>query len=129
MKKTIPIWLTIIIIIEILPMFIGPLIAIFSPSRMPGFGGALEATGPMYTYAIRNFAVGMAFLIAFALKDKRMLFILILIRLITDLFDFPAGLYFNGFGSPVRAAFIFVFLYYIPAFFALRYLWKEIKTG
>ena len=127
MKKSIPVWLTIIIIIETLPMFIGPLVAIFNPSLMPGFSGSLEVTGPAVIYAIRNFAVGMGFLVAFALKDKHMLFILILIRLITDLLDFPTGLYFNAFSSTIRVTLIFTILYYIPAIYALRYLWKEMK--
>ena len=129
MEKRIPFWLTIIVIIETLPMFIGPVVAVLFPSRMPGFGGALEAGGPMFVYVARNLAVGFAFVLAFALKDKRMLFILILIRFITDLIDLPTFLYFGGFSSTIRAVMIFVLFYYIPAVYALRYLWKEIREG
>ena len=125
MKNSIPYWLTIIIIIEALPMFIGPVLAISSPSLMPGFGDVTEPTGPMYLYAIRNLAVGAALLIAFLLKDSSMLFILILVRLITDLLDLPTGLFFDAFPNSLRATLIFVLLYYIPALVALRYLWKQ----
>ncbi len=47
-----------------------------------------------------DFAVGIAFVLAFLRRDKRMLFILMLIRLIIDLFDLPVGLYFGGWSSP-----------------------------
>jgi len=127
LKNSIPYWLTIIIIIEALPMFIGPVIAISSPSLMPGFGDATALTGPMYLYAIRNLAVGAALLIAYVLKDRSMLFILILVRLITDLLDLPTGLFFDAFENSLRATLLFVLLYYIPAFFALRYLWKQMR--
>ncbi len=126
MKKSIPFWLIILIIIETLPMFIGPLLAIFKPSTMSGFG--ISGAGSfVWIYAARNFAVGIAFVLAFLIKDKSMLFILILIRLITDLHDLPVGLYFGGWSSPPRAIALFTLLYYLPATYALRYLWKQIK--
>lgn len=128
MKKTIPIWLTIIIIIETLPMFIGPLVAFFNPSAMPGFGGTTDSPGFPFIYAARNFAVGIALVAAFILRNKSMLFILILVRLITDLVDYPTGLYFGAFSRPVPVTIIFFCLYYIPAIIALRYLWKEMKA-
>jgi hypothetical protein len=127
LKNSIPYWLTIVIIIEALPMFIGPVIAISSPSLIPGFGDVTAPTGPMYLYAIRNLAVGAALLIAFLLKDSSMLFILILVRLITDLLDLPTGLFFDAFPNSLRATLLFVLLYYIPALFALRYLWKQMR--
>jgi hypothetical protein len=128
MKKSIPIWLTVIIIIETLPMFIGPWLAIFNPSGFPGLARMPEPLGLALLYSARNLAVGFAFIIAFILKDKRMLFILILIRLITDLIDLPNFVYHGAFSNPLRVAAIFFLLYYIPAVYALRYLWKQIKT-
>ena len=128
MKKSIPIWLTLIIVIETLPMFIGPLLAIFNPSGMPGLAKLPEPLGLALLYSARNLAVGIAFIIAYVLKDMRMLFILILIRLITDLIDLPNFVYHGAFDNPVRVAAIFFFLYYIPAVYALRYLWKQIKN-
>jgi len=128
MKQSIPIWLTLIIIIETLPMFIGPLVAIFNPSGMPGLAKLPEPLGFALLYAARNLAVGIAFIIAYIVKDMRMLFILILIRLITDLIDLPNFVYHGAFSNPVRVAVIFFCLYYIPAVYALRYLWKQIKT-
>jgi hypothetical protein len=76
---------------------------------------------------IRNLAVGAALLIAYVLKDRSMLFILILVRLITDLLDLPTGLLFDAFPNSLRATLLFVLLYYIPALFALHYLWKQIR--
>jgi len=128
MKQSIPIWLTLVIIIETLPMFIGPLLAIFNPSAMPGLAELPEPLGLALLYAARNLAVGIAFIIAYVLKDMRMLFILIIIRLITDLIDLPNFVYHGAFSNPVRVAVIFFGLYYIPAIYALRYLWKQIKT-
>ena len=117
----------IIIVIETLPMFIGPYIAIFNPSLMPGFGGAQGANAPAFIYAARNIAVGIAFILAFALRNKSMLFILILIRFITDLWDLPMGIYFNAWSNPIRVTVVFTLFYYLPALFALRYLWKKMK--
>ena len=56
-----------------------------------------------------------------------MLFILIVVRLITDLIDFPAFQIFRE--SPLFGQIIiFTVLCYLPAFFGLRILWKEIKN-
>ena len=126
MKQSIPIWLTLIIIIETLPMFIGPFVAIFNPSGMPGLAKLPEPLGFALLYSARNLAVGIAFIIAYILKDTRMLFILILIRLITDLIDLPNFVYHGAFPNPLRLTVLFFCLYYIPAVYALRYLWKQI---
>ena len=56
-----------------------------------------------------------------------MLFILIFIRLVTDAIDLPIFLYFDLASNPARIVAIFVFLYYIPAFIALRYLWTQMS--
>jgi hypothetical protein len=109
-------------------MFIGPLLAIFNPSGMPGLAKLPEPLGFALIYSAHNLAVGIAFIIAFILKDMRILFIMILIRLITDLIDLPNFVYHGAFSNPVRAAIIFLCLYYILAVYALRYLWKQIKT-
>jgi hypothetical protein len=127
MKKSLPVWLTIIIVIETLPMFVGPLLALLNPAAMPGFSTLPDPRGMAWLYSARNFAVGIAFLVAFALKNRSMLFILILIRLITDLFDLPNLLYGGTLSSPLLVVAIFVLLYYLPTIYALRYLWKEIN--
>ena len=127
-KIHIPWWLWIIIVLETLPMFLGPVAAITNPQIMGG--PAAEAINQAtYFYAIRNLAVGIAFLIAVLLRNAAMLFVLILIRLITDLGDLPIFLVFDLAQSPERAIGIFVVLYYIPAFIALRYLWKQMTDG
>ena len=82
MKIKIPLWLTLVIVLETLPMFIGPYAAL----TRPGFMGGPEAetiNQAAYIYAARNFAVGFAFLIASYLRSAPMLFILIFIRLFT----------------------------------------------
>lgn len=124
MKISIPWWLTLIIVIEILPMFAGPYFALTNP----GFMGWPEATAigfAAYIYTARNVAVGLAFIIAYFLKSGPMLFILIFIRLITDLIDMPTFLSFGLATNEARVVAIFLFLYYIPAVIALRYLWKQ----
>lgn len=127
MRVAIPWWLTIVIILETLPMFIGPIVALTVPPMMGG-AGAEEINQAAYIYTARNLAVGVAFLIAFALKNGPMLFILIFIRLFTDLIDLPTLLHFGLASNPLRVTAIFVFLYYIPAVFALWYLWKQIRN-
>lgn len=127
MKIAIPWWLTLIIILETLPMFLGPVAAFALPGFLGG-PGAEEANQAAYIYAARNLAVGFAFIIAFALKSAPMLFILIFIRLFTDAIDLPTLLHFDLASNTSRIVAIFVFLYYIPAVFALWYLWNRM-TG
>jgi hypothetical protein len=127
MKKSLPVWLTVIIIIETLPMFMGPLLALLRPDSFPGLDQLADPGFVAWLYAARNFAVGIAFLVAFALKNRSMLFILILIRLITDFHDLPNLLSGGALSSPLLVIAIFVLLYYLPAIYALRYLWKEIN--
>ena len=124
----IPWWLTIIIILETLPMFLGPFGAARNPEFLGG-SGAESLNQATFVYLARNVAVGLAFLIAFLLKSGPMLFILIFIRLVTDLIDLPTFLYFDLASNPARLVAIFVFLYYIPALIALRYIWKQMKKG
>ncbi len=126
-RMVIPWWLTVIIILETLPMFIGPVVALSLPGFMGG-PGAEEINQAAYIYAARNFAVGTAFIIAFALRSAPMLFILIFIRLFTDLIDLPTLLYFGLSSNPAISISIFVFLYYIPAVFALWYLWRQMTS-
>ena len=122
-----PWWLTIIIIIETLPMFLGPIGALNNPA----FLGGPEATTvgfAAWLYAARNFAVGIAFVVAYLLRSAPMLFVLILIRLLTDLVDGPAFLMFGMASSEIRMMAIFIIGYYIPAMIALRFLWKQMKS-
>jgi hypothetical protein len=127
MKKSLPVWLTVIIIIETLPMFLGPLLALLRPVVFPGLDQLPTPGFAAWLYSARNIAVGIAFLVSFALKNRSMLFILILIRLTTDLFDLPNLLSGGSLSSPLLVIAIFVLLYYLPAIYALRYLWKEIN--
>jgi hypothetical protein len=127
MKKSLPVWLTVIIVIETLPMFLGPLLALLAPDSFPGLDQLPDPGFAAWLYSARNIAVGVAFVVAFALKNRSMLFILILIRLITDLFDLPNLLSGGALSSPLLVIAIFVLLYYLPAIYALRYLWKEIN--
>ena len=127
-RLAIPWWLTVIIILETLPMFLGPVAAF----NLPGFLGGPDAetiNQATYIYAARNVAVGIALIVAYLLRSAPMLFILILIRLITDLIDLPTLLMFDLASNQARVIAIFVLLYYIPAIIALRYLWGQMKAA
>ena len=107
------------------PMFVGPYIALTNPS----FFGGPEVTNLTLSsalYVARNLAVGFAFLLAIYLKNASMLFILIVVRLITDLIDAPL---FYIFREPnlIGQIIIFTFLCYLPAILGLRYLWQKIN--
>ena len=127
-KCQMPWWLTVIIVIETLPMFLGPLFALNNPA----FLGGPEATAvgfATWLYIARNFAVGIAFVVAYLLRNAPMLFILILIRLLTDLVDGPAFLLFGMASNEIRLMAILVIGYYIPALIALRFLWKQMTSS
>ena len=126
-KCQMPWWLTVIIVIETLPMFIGPLFALNNPAFLGG-AEATEVSFAAWLYTARNFAVGIAFIGSYLLRSAPMLFILILIRLLTDLVDGPAFLMFGLASNELRLITIFVIGYYIPALIALRFLWKQITN-
>ncbi|MDC0244235.1 hypothetical protein OAK96_03165 [Pseudomonadota bacterium] len=102
------------------PMFVGPYIALNNPSFFAGS----EITLSSSLYIARNLAVGLAFLVAIFMRNAAMLFILILVRLITDLIDAPV---FFSFKDPNLIGLIFIFSLccYLPAILGLHYLWKQ----
>ena len=72
--------------------------------------------------------MGIAFVVANLLRSAPMLFILIFIRLLTDLVDGPAVLLFGMASNEIRLIAIFVIGYYIPALIALRFFWKQMTS-
>ena len=119
-KITFTWWFVIILFMLIWPMFVGPLIAINNPS----FFLESEVTLSSSLYIARNLAVGLAFLVAIFMRNASMLFILILVRLITDLIDAPV---FFSFKEPNLIGLIFIFSLccYLPAILGLHYLWQH----
>ena len=103
------------------PMFLGPYAALNNPA----FFGESELTFSLGLYITRNLAVGLAFLVAIYLRNASMLFILIIIRLVTDLIDAPLFFTFKD-PNVIGLVFIFTFFCYVPAIFGLRHLWKQI---
>ena len=125
-KISIPWWLSLIIFMEVWPMFVGPYLALTDPT----FFGTPESTTTIlgdWIYTARNLAVGVAFIISYYLKSAPMLFILIFVRLFTDLIDGPAFWFFRDPISEFFFIFLFLFGYYIPGIIALIYLWKQMK--
>lgn len=129
MKKALPFWLVVVVIIEIIPMFVFPVLAMFVPTAIPGLSGGETFSFAASIYSARNLAVGTALLVALWLRNEAMLFILILVRLLTDLMDFPTLLLLGDVTRVYVVTSIFVFLYYVPALFALRYLWVQLKLA
>ena len=119
--------LSLILFLLISPMFFGPLIALLNPEFFEGLGDNELSLGSTL-FVARNLAIGMAFLFAIYLRNAPMLFILILVRLIIDLIDFPAFQMFRE--SPIIGQIIiFSLMCYLPAYFGLRILWKEMKNS
>ncbi len=119
--------LSLILFLLISPMFFGPIIAIFNPEFFEGLGDNELSLGSSL-FVARNLAIGLAFLVAIYMRSAPMLFILILVRLIIDLIDFPAFQIFRE--SPlVGQIIIFSLICYLPAFFGLRILWKEMQNS
>ena len=119
--------LCLILFLLISPMFFGPLIALFNPEFFEGLGDNELSLGSSL-FVARNLAIGLAFLVAIYMRSAPMLFILIFVRLIIDLIDFPAFQIFRE--SPlVGQIIIFSLICYLPAFFGLRILWKEMQNS
>ena len=118
--------LSLILFLLISPMFFGPLIAIFNPEFFEGLGDTELSLGSSL-FVARNLAIGLAFLFAIYMRSASMLFVLILVRLIIDLIDFLAFQIFRE--SPlIGQVIIFTLMCYLPAFFGLRILWKEMRN-
>ena len=118
--------LSLILFLLISPMFFGPLIAIFNPEFFEGLGDTELSLGSTL-FVARNLAIGLAFLFAIYVRSASMLFVLILVRLIIDLIDFLAFQIFRE--SPlIGQVIIFTLMCYLPAFFGLRILWKEMRN-
>ena len=118
--------LSLILFLLISPMFFGPLIAIFNPEFFEGLGDTELSLGSTL-FVARNLAIGLAFLFAIYMRSASMLFVLILVRLIIDLIDFPAFQLLRE--SPlIGQVIIFTLMCYLPAFFGLRILWKEMRN-
>ena len=108
-------------------MFFGPLISLLNPEFFEGLGDNDLSLGSTL-FVARNLAIGVTFLFAIYLRNASMLFILILVRLIIDLIDFPAFQMFRE--SPIIGQIIiFSLMCYLPAYFGLRILWKELKNS
>ena len=119
--------LSLILFLLISPMFFGPFIALLNPEFFEGLGDNDLSLGSTL-FVARNLAIGVAFLFAIFLKNASMLFILILVRLFIDLIDFPAFQIFRE--SPIIGQIIiFSLMCYLPAYFGLRILWKEMKNS
>ena len=119
--------LTLILFLLISPMFFGPLIALLNPEFFEGLGDNELSLGSTL-FVARNLAIGLAFLFAIFMRNAPMLFILILVRLIIDLIDFLAFQIFRE--SPIMGQIIiFSSMCYLPAYFGLRILWKEMKNS
>ena len=118
--------LSLILFLLISPMFFGPLIALFNPEFFEGLGDTELSLGSTL-FVARNLAIGLAFLFAIYMRSASMLFVLILVRLIIDLIDFPAFQIFRE--SPlIGQVIIFTLMCYLPAFFGLRILWKQMRN-
>ena len=119
-KITFTWWFVLILFMLIWPMFVGPYIALNNPTFFVGS----EVTLSSSLYIARNLAVGMAFIVAIFMRNASMLFILILVRLITDLIDAPV---FFSFKEPNLIGLIFIFSLccYLPAILGLRYMWQH----
>ena len=118
--------LSLILFLLISPMFFGPLIALLNPEFFEGLGDTELSLGSTL-FVARNLAIGLAFLFAIYMRSASMLFVLILVRLIIDLIDFPAFQIFRE--SPlIGQVIIFTLMCYLPAFFGLRILWKEMRN-
>jgi len=119
-KITFTWWFVIILFMLIWPMFVGPYIVI----KNPAFFLESELTLSSSLYVARNLAIGLAFFIAIFMRNASMLFILIIVRLITDLIDAPV---FFALKDPnlIGLIIIFAIFCYLPAIFGLRYLWKQ----
>ena len=127
-KCQMPWWLTAIIVIETLPMFLGPIFALNNPVFLGG-AEATEISFAAWLYTARNFAVGIALVVAYLLRKCAYAVYFDTHQVSFGSCRWPRFLMYGLANNELRLIAIFVIGYYIPALIAMRFLWKQMTNS
>ncbi len=113
-----PVWVWIygILVMTLIPIGLG-LVTVFSPESMPFdvSGGGAEA------YGIRNITAGLATIFALSRGSRRMMLVMFVMRLLTDIGDYLGS--FSEQGFSIGFLLIMVVVFWAGAVFGIRAFW------
>jgi len=122
-QRFLPIWVWAIVLLQVF------LVLFFSvgTAMNPGdfIPGATDLDYVTQLYVTRNITVVFGLLVALVLKSHKALFAVLIVRIITDIFDVITVYAFNAEAVKSSVPMVVVILV-IPALIALVYLWKRI---
>jgi len=119
-----PIWIWIIALLHVILVLFFSAGTFMDPASF--IPGATELDYATQLYITRNVTVALAITVALLFKSYKALFILLLIRVVTDISDVITVYVFNVEVIKESVPMVVVLLI-IPALVALGYLWKRIK--
>lgn len=126
-KQPIAIWIIGYTILQLILALLFGTMAYLNPSfQFPELVGNDAAAFAIGLFANRNFGVAVALIVALMLRNRTMLFTLLLMRFVTDLFDFGMALRqgADGIGSLAAQLLFFALILWIPELLAMRWLWR-----
>lgn len=122
--KFLPIWVWIIAIIHVVLVLFFSAGTFMDPAAF--IPKATELDYVTQLYITRNVTVALAIIVALLFRSHKVLFTLLLIRIVTDISDVITVYALNAEVIKESVPMVVVILI-IPALVALRYLWKRIK--
>lgn len=125
-EKFLPVWVWVIALIQII------LVLFFSAGTAMNPGdfipGAFELDYVTQLYITRNVTVALGIVVALLLRSHKALFIMLIVRMLTDISDVITVYALNVEVIKSSVPMVVVILI-IPALLALVYLWKRINGG
>ena len=122
--KFLPIWVWIIAIIHVVLVLFFSVATFMDPASF--IPGATELNYSIQLYITRNVTVALAIIVALLFKSHKVLFTLLLIRVMTDISDVISVYAFNVEVIKESVPMVVAILI-IPALVSLGYLWKRIN--
>lgn len=122
--KFLPIWVWIIALVHVVLVLFFSAGTFMDPAAF--IPGATELDYVTQLYITRNVTVALAIIVALLFKSHKVLFTLLLIRIMTDISDVITVYALNAEVIKESVPMV-VGILIIPAFIALWYLWKRIN--
>jgi hypothetical protein len=124
-KKFLPIWLWVIVLIEIIIVLFFSISTAMSPADF--LPGVSELDYVSQLYINRNLTAVLGLILALLFRSHKALLVVLLIRMATDLADVFTVYAYDAEAIKASVPMVVVLLLIIPLF-AVRYLWQRIQA-
>lgn len=121
-SKFLPIWVWLVVLVQILLVLLFSAGTAMSPEDF--IPGVSELTYVTQLYITRNVTVALGIIVALLLKSHKGLFTILIVRVLTDIFD-VITVYALNVEAIKSSVPMVVALLIVPALLAIAYLWKR----